>query len=43
MIERGLLETRYPGQPNHPQQAYKTTFQQDGEVIEAKEIDSSIN
>ncbi|OKH52450.1 transcriptional regulator [Calothrix sp. HK-06] len=43
MIERGLLETRYPGQPSHPQQAYKTTFQQDGEVSKAKEIDSSIN
>ena len=23
MLERGLLEARYPEQPNHPQQAYK--------------------
>jgi len=30
LVERGLLKLRYPGQPTHPNQAYTTSLESDG-------------
>jgi ATP-dependent DNA helicase RecG len=39
MLERNLLELRHPEQLNHPQQAYRTTSQQNSAAREANKTD----
>jgi ATP-dependent DNA helicase RecG len=39
MLEGGLLELRHPEQLNHPQQAYRTTSQQNSAAREANKTD----
>ena len=37
MLEQGLLELKYPAQPNHPQQAYKTASLPNAEIKKASD------
>ncbi len=37
MLERGLLKLRYPEQPNHPQQAYRTASLPNAEIKKASD------